>query len=84
MLFRPARHAIERVRYEPKRRLLTVATRAQLTPSMLRFTFTSPDLADFRSRAPDDHVKLFLPDPHGPGEVMRDYTPRAFDEAARF
>lgn len=83
MLFRPARHAIERVRYEPKRRLLTVATRAQLTPSMLRFTFTSPDLADFRSRAPDDHVKLFLPDPHGPGEVMRDYTPRAFDEARK-
>jgi len=75
------RHRIERARHEPKRRLLTVATRTQLTPSMLRLTFTSPDLADFCSRAPDDHIKLFLPDPHGSGEVMRDYTPRAFDEA---
>jgi len=81
MLFRPqTRHKIERVRQEPKQRLLTVETTALLTPSMLRLTFSSPDLADFCSRAPDDHIKLFLPDPENHGEMlMRDYTPRAFD-----
>ncbi|MBB4197906.1 hypothetical protein CCR94_19025 [Rhodoblastus sphagnicola] len=83
MLFKPeTRHTIERVRQEPKKRLLTVETRTLLTPSMLRLTFSSPDLADFSSRAPDDHIKLFLPDPNNPGQtLMRDYTPRAFDAA---
>ena len=85
MLFRTeTRHRIERVRQEPKRRRLTVASKERLTPSMLRLTFTSPDLADFSSPAPDDHIKLFLPDPVHPGqEVMRDYTPRAFDAARK-
>ncbi|PPQ37931.1 NADPH-dependent ferric siderophore reductase, contains FAD-binding and SIP domains [Rhodoblastus acidophilus] len=78
------RHTVERLRQEPKKRLLTVESVARLTPSMLRLTFTSPQLADFVSHAPDDHVKLFLPDPNRPGEtVLRDYTPRAFDAAGR-
>jgi NADPH-dependent ferric siderophore reductase len=77
-------HKIERLRQEPKRRLLTVQTRTRLTPSMLRLTFSSPDLADFSSPSPDDHIKLFLPDPENPGrQVMRDYTPRAFDAAKK-
>ena len=45
---------------------------------MLRIGFTSPDLHDFASGAPDDHIKLFFASPDG-GEVMRDFTPRAFD-----
>lgn len=79
-----ARHRVERVRREPKRRRLTVAGVEALTPGMLRIGFTSPDLADFDSLSPDDHIKLFVPDASAPqGVVMRDYTPRAFDAAAR-
>ncbi len=85
MLFKPvASHRIERQRQEPKRRLLTVDSVTRLTPRMLRIAFASPELADFSSRAPDDHIKLFLPDPANPGQqVMRDYTPRAFDAARK-
>lgn len=80
MITLQSRHQTERFRHEPKRRLLTVETTSLLTPHMRRVTFTSPDLADFASRSPDDHLKLFLPDPADPQrQVMRDYTPRAFD-----
>jgi NADPH-dependent ferric siderophore reductase len=48
---------------------------------MIRIRFEGDDLADFESDAPDDHVKMFFPD--GEGVVGRDYTPRAFDRAAR-
>lgn len=81
---RTTRHAITRVRQEPRRRSLTVTAIRDVTPRMRRIAFTSPDLADFSSPSPDDHVKVFLPDPAVPGgEVMRDYTPRAFDAAER-
>ena len=73
---------ITRVRHELKRRMLTVASSERITPNMLRIAFTGEDLADFVSAAPDDHVKLFVPD--GDGEpARRDYTPRRYDAAAR-
>ena len=78
----PERHLAERVRQEPKRRHLTVDRVTRLTPKMLRIDFSSPELRDFASYAPDDHVKLFLPDPDpARGQCMRDYTPRAYDAA---
>jgi len=53
---------------------------------MRRIRFASPELHDFASDGPDDHVKLFLPtaaaQPDGSHFCMRDYTPRAFDIAA--
>ncbi len=80
-------------------RQLTVRRVTQLSPSMRRITLGGDDLVDFRSDAPDDHVKLFfpaegapLPEPgedgrlFAPGSVRppnRDYTPRRFDPAAR-
>ncbi len=74
------RHRIERVRRETRRRMLTVRSVERLTPAMQRIVFGSPDLSDFASDAPDDHIKLFLPKDGEPdGTVMRDYTPRAFD-----
>ncbi len=74
------RHAIERVRREPKRRRLTVESVEALTPKMRRIVLTSPELADFVSLGADDHVKVFAPDAGTPqGVAMRDYTPRAFD-----
>ena len=67
-----------------RRRTLAVAAVDDLTPRLRRIRVTSPDLADFASAAPDDHVKLFLPASAGDGggsveACMRDYTPRAFD-----
>lgn len=80
------RHAIQRVRHETRRRLLTVTAVDKLTPRMLRLQFTCDDFADFVSASPDDHIKLFFPAAEAAGEagkpVMRDFTPRAFDAAA--
>lgn len=73
---------IERVRHELKRRNLVVKRRELLTPHMLRLTLSGPDLADFTSASPDDHLKVFVTDATGE-EQMRDYTPRRFDRAAR-
>lgn len=72
------RHQLQRIRHDVRRRVLTVSTLERLTPRMLRIGFTSPDLYDFASAAPDDHIKLFFASPDG-GTVMRDFTPRAFD-----
>lgn len=77
-----SRHQVTRIRRERRRRSLTVAATERLSPQMLRLSFTSPDLADFESAAPDDHVKLFVPDGAG-GMAMRDYTPRSFDAKAQ-
>jgi len=79
------RHPITRLRHETRQRRLTVASIEQLTPRMLRFDFTCPDFGDFVSASPDDHVKLFFPDPNaaeGAKPPMRDFTPRTFDVAA--
>lgn len=75
------RHQVTRIRRERRRRSLTVTASERLSPHMLRLRFASPELSDFESAAPDDHVKLFVPDGAG-GMAMRDYTPRAFDAAA--
>lgn len=71
---------IRRVRHETKRRDLTVETIEALTPNMRRIVFRSPDLVDFVSGSPDDHIKVFLPGGDG-SPVMRDYTPRRYDNA---
>ena len=74
-------YALRRVRHEPRRRTLRVEAVERLSPGMLRLVFRSPDLADFPSQSPDDHVKVMLPTADG-GMIMRDYTPRAFDREA--
>lgn len=73
---------ITRHRHELKRRALTVVEAVRLSPHMIRIVFTGEDLADFTSLAPDDHIKLLIPT-GGPAPEMRDYTPRAWDRAAR-
>jgi NADPH-dependent ferric siderophore reductase len=73
------RHQVARVRHDVRRRSLSVASVQRLTPRMQRITFTSPELRDFTSAAPDDHVKLFFPGEDGGPARMRDYTPRLFD-----
>ena len=72
---------VRRVRHETRRRRLAVTDVEILTPGMLRVTLYSPDLGDFVSLSPDDHIKLFFPGQDGV-VVMRDYTPRRFDVRA--
>lgn len=72
-------HEVRRVRREVRRRTLTVTALEALSPRTLRVVFSSPELRDFESDAPDDHIKLFFPS--GAEIVMRDFTPRAFDAA---
>lgn len=88
-----------RVRHELKFRTLTVALIEDLTPTYRRIVLEGADLDGFVSLGFDDHVKIFpvaegqapvLPTlgPDGPvfaepRPVMRDYTPRAYDAAAR-
>ena len=69
---------VTRIRHPSKRRKLTVRSKANLTPAMVRVVFEGDDLSDFVSLSPDDHVKLFLPVSNGEPE-RRDYTPRYFD-----
>lgn len=71
------KHQIQRLRHEIRRRSLTVTGLDYLTPRMLRVELTSPNLHDFASPGADDHIKLFFPGPDG--QVMRDFTPRAYD-----
>ncbi len=56
------KHAIHRVRHEPRRRMLTVKQVERLTPTMARITLGG-DLAGFNSASYDDHVKVFFPLP---------------------
>ncbi|WP_308721342.1 siderophore-interacting protein [Komagataeibacter xylinus] len=72
---------IERVRHELRRRRLWVAGTERLSPHMIRVTLSGPELAGFTSPAPDDHIRIFLPD-HAGELTRRDYTPRHYDAAA--
>ncbi len=88
---RPAR---ARIAHELKLRTLEVHAVTDLTAHLRRVTLTGPDLVDFASVGPTDHVKLFLADPvtglvhlpdgsggtspEGGQQVRRDMTPRAF------
>ena len=77
----PAPHTITRHRHDLRRRSATVLEVRDLTPRMRRITLASPDLHDFTSLAPDDHVRLFFAQADGAEPVTRDFTPRAYDNA---
>ncbi|MCB8882762.1 siderophore-interacting protein [Acidisoma cellulosilytica] len=70
------------MRHEIKRRDLTISAIARVTPQMIRVTLMDDSLVDFFSGAPDDHIKIFLPQPDGE-PARRDYTPRRFSQAER-
>lgn len=78
--------APRRVRYEPRRRALTVKSADTIAAHMVRVTLTG-DLGGFTSLGFDDHVKLFFPDgttnaDGAPNMLGRDFTPRRYDAAA--
>lgn len=68
---------IQRVRHELKLRELRVVKVDQLAPNYVSVTFKGETLHDFVSASYDDHVKFFVSD-----EARRDFTPRAYDNAA--
>ncbi|NTA40270.1 siderophore-interacting protein [Agrobacterium salinitolerans] len=74
--------SILRVHHDLNRRKMTVATVNDITPNMRRIVLSGDDLADFVSLAPDDHIKVVVPDRDGV-EQRRDYTPRRYDRQAR-
>lgn len=77
----PSAPSITRVRHDLHRRSLTVTAVERLTPHMIRITLGGAELAGFTSAAPDDHIKIFIPQKQGE-DVRRDYTPRRYDPAA--
>ena len=82
MSAQPTASRVQRVHHEIKRRPVTVVRVETITPHFRSITFRDESLADFVSASFDDHVK-FIVDADGPTPVMRDYTPRRFDAAAR-
>lgn len=70
-------------------RRVSVTRVEQLSPRMVRVTFTGDDLAAFGWNGPAAHIKLGfpgdgqaeppMPQPDGPRPTMRTYTPRRFD-----
>lgn len=79
---RPTASRVQRVRHEIKRRLVDVVRVEAPSPHVRTITFGGDALADLVSASFDDHVK-FIVDADAPAPVMRDYTPRRFDAAAR-
>lgn len=55
--------ARDSMRHELKFRLLTVKNVVRVTEDLVRFTLTGPELYDFVSGSPADHLKVFFPDP---------------------
>jgi NADPH-dependent ferric siderophore reductase len=76
-------HEITKIRREPVRRLLHVKSKEYVTPRMLRIVFESNELQGFDSPSPDDHIKIFLAGNADDQPIMRDFTPRAWDEAGK-
>jgi NADPH-dependent ferric siderophore reductase len=76
----PSASRVQRVRHELKRRALEVVRVDTITPNFRSVTFAGAALADFTSASFDDHVKLILESAEGE-PVMRDYTPRHYDQA---
>lgn len=67
----------EAVRYELKPRPVTVKSVENLTPNYRRIVLAGEAFADFQTVSPSDHIKLKLE--NGGEPVMRDYTPRSFE-----
>jgi len=58
-------HPHQRLRHEVRMRPLQVLRIEAITPAMRRVVLGGDALAGFHSAAPDDHVKLFFPNPAG-------------------
>ena len=73
---------VQRVRHEAKRRELEIVRVDAISPRFRSVTFRGEALADFVSASFDDHIKFIVPS-DAAQPIMRDYTPRRIDHAAR-
>ena len=73
---------VQRIRHEIKRRDVRVLRVEAPSPHFRSIVLGGESLVDFVSASFDDHVKVIL-DADAAEPVMRDYTPRHFDAAAR-
>src|SRR4051794_39288779 len=55
--------APSRLRRHRVLRTVEVRSVSQVTPRVTRITLTGPELSTFASRAPAEHIKIFLPRP---------------------
>ncbi|GAB94937.1 NADPH-dependent ferric siderophore reductase [Kineosphaera limosa] len=93
------RDKIAQYYFDLRARRITVTEVIRLSQRMMRVRFTGPDLEDFPTVAPEDHVKLFFDKDAGgavrmpqlqngrwsPAEyTFRDYTVRAFEPQGPF
>lgn len=90
---KPAENPTPAPRRRPPPRRAVVSRVEQLTPRMVRVTFTGEPLASFTWNGPGAYIKIFLPEegqseptppsPDGPRPSrVRTYTPRRFDPAS--
>ncbi|MFI5835746.1 siderophore-interacting protein [Micromonospora sp. NPDC051300] len=70
---------IELVWHDLVPRLLTVVRAERITPRMARITLTGDDLDTFAYAAPEDHVKVFFPEPGAELPVMPTIGPEGFE-----
>ena len=70
-------------RRRPPPRQVEVMSVSRLTPRLVSVELGGEALAGFAIEAPTSHVKVFLPGDGPEAPVVRTYTPRRFDEAAR-
>ncbi|MFG6666131.1 siderophore-interacting protein [Halomonas sp. HNIBRBA4712] len=54
---------------------ITLARRTQVSPSLVRFTFTGPDVRQMASYAPDQRIKLFFAQPGADLTPLFEYPP---------
>lgn len=73
---------VQRVRHELRRRDVQLQHIEHLADGFVSITFGGEALADFNSASFDDHIKFIFANPTGE-TLMRDYTPRHFDNAKR-
>ncbi|SFV05492.1 siderophore-interacting protein [Pseudoduganella namucuonensis] len=71
---------VQRLSLVPKMRAVTVLDVASISPNFVRVRFGGAELAEFTSPGFDDHVKFIF---GGEERIARNYTPRAYDNAAR-
>lgn len=69
---------VQRVRFEARRRVVTVRSVERISKNFVRIIFQGSDLSDFQSMGFDDHVKIVVPVQEGKTE-LRDFTPLEFD-----
>jgi NADPH-dependent ferric siderophore reductase len=70
-------------RDRPPPRRAEVVSVSRLTPRLISVQVSGDELGVFSGAAPTSHLKVFLPADGEPQPVVRTYTPRRWDEAAK-